>query len=344
MDELRRINLNALRIAESAARNGSFVRAAEEQCVSTSAVSQRIKKLELELQFDLFHRGNNSVKMTPQGEQFILEVREALDQIHRASTARKRRDRKRTLNICALPTFIVRWLMRRLPGFQLAWPKVQLGLSHSYDIADFARQDFDLAIWYGNGNFSGLESQLLFREDLTPVCSPAYFTSILSQHADRVLDPTLLAHCTLINSATCILNWRSWLEFADVGDIYDRAGKIEFDSCLMTYDAAAAGLGVAVSNRAYVLDDLRSGRLIAPFPIRQHNKNGWYLIWPRQQHLSAPAKAFSDWVCEQAALSEQAVQDLQGMPAEREVGFEPSDHAARRPSNTRGSVHPSLHH
>ena len=316
--------------------------AAEEQCVSTSAVSQRIKKLELELQFDLFHRGNNSVKMTPQGEQFILEVREALDQIHRASTARQRRDRNRTLNICALPTFIVRWLMRRLPGFQMAWPKVQLGLSHSYDIADFARQDFDLAIWYGNGNFSGLESQLLFREDLTPVCSPAYFTSILSQHADRVLDPTLLAHCTLINSATCMLNWRSWLEFAGVGEVYDEAGKIEFDSCLMTYDAAAAGLGVAVSNRAYVLEDLKSGRLIAPFPIRHHNKNGWYLIWPRQQTLSAPAKAFAVWLREQAVLSEQAVQELQGVAPGSVAVAEPSDHMVRRTANTSVDVQRSL--
>ena len=339
MDELRRINLNALRIAESAARNGSFVRAAEEQCVSTSAVSQRIKKLESELQFDLFHRGNNSVRMTPQGEQFILEVREALDQIHRASTARQRRDRKRTLNLCALPTFIVRWLMRRLPGFQTAWPQVQLGLSHSYDIADFARQDFDLAIWYGNGNFSGLESQLLFREDLTPVCAPAYFTSILAQHADRVLDPTLLAHCTLINSATCMLNWRSWLEFAGVGDIYDKVGKIEFDSCLMTYDAAAAGLGVAVSNRAYVLEDLKSGRLIAPFPIRQQNKNGWYLIWPRQQQLSKPAEAFSKWIREEAALSVQAVQDLQGATSASAAQYVLTDHVARHHSEEQPGYH-----
>jgi LysR family glycine cleavage system transcriptional activator len=72
MKKLNQINLNSLRVAESAARNGNFVLAAEEQLITASAVSQRIKTLEAQLEFQIFDRRNNSVQITPEGELFRL--------------------------------------------------------------------------------------------------------------------------------------------------------------------------------------------------------------------------------------------------------------------------------
>ena len=310
MNKLNQINLNSLRIAESAARNGNFVLAAEEQLISASAVSQRIKSLEAQLRFRIFHRKNNSVQITPEGELFIVQVREALDKILMASTVREQRDQEKTINIQALPTFTVRWLMPRLPGFQALVPSVHMSVSNSYVMTDFDKEDIDVSICYGNGNFSNVKSTLLFPEDLTPVCSPEYYQRIFGKREGSDSDPEGLARCTLISSATCTLNWKSWLEFAGALSVYESAQSIEFDSCMMTFEAAASGVGVAVANRAYIIQDLKSGRLVAPFRVQQPNRNGWYLIHPTRTKLSSPSKIFRSWLLEQAQQTAKSIDDF----------------------------------
>ena len=75
MRHLKNLNLNSLRIVESAARLGNFTRAGEENLISTSAVSQRVKAIEEQLEFKIFHRRSNAVALTPEGEVFVMEVR-----------------------------------------------------------------------------------------------------------------------------------------------------------------------------------------------------------------------------------------------------------------------------
>jgi len=236
MERLRELNLNSLRIAESAARNGSFVRAAEEQLLTPSAVSQRVKTLEAQLRFRLFDRRNNSVVLTPEGETFIRQVREGLDTILAARQAVTDPNREHTLKVRALPTFTIRWMLRRLPDFQRKFPKLTLNLSTSYAMPEFGREDIDIAICYGCGEFPDMQSELLFREDLTPVCSPR----LLAQSGMhwQTLTPADLKRYTLLHSATCTLNWRSWLKFAGAPDVICESHSMLLDSCMLTFEAA----------------------------------------------------------------------------------------------------------
>ncbi|TIT58936.1 MAG: LysR family transcriptional regulator, partial [Mesorhizobium sp.] len=82
---LSQVNLNSLKIVESAARHGNFTRAGEEQFITASAVSQRVKSLEDQLRFKIFQRGGNAVSLTPEGETYVSRVREALERIVAAS-------------------------------------------------------------------------------------------------------------------------------------------------------------------------------------------------------------------------------------------------------------------
>lgn len=83
---LRQINLNSLKVLESAARHQNFTRAGEEQFITPSAVSQQVKALEGQLRFKIFNRRRNAVSLTPEGEIFVHEIREALDRIAAAAT------------------------------------------------------------------------------------------------------------------------------------------------------------------------------------------------------------------------------------------------------------------
>jgi len=302
MEKLRELNLNSLRIAESAARNGSFVRAAEEQLITPSAVSQRMKMLEAQLRFRLFDRRNNSVALTPEGETFIRQVREGLDTILAARQAVNDPNRDHTLKVRALPTFTMRWLLRRLPEFQRKFPALTLSISTSYAMPEFGKEDLDLAICYGDGAFGDLRSRLLFRENLTPVCSP----DLLARNGIEAGSMTIkdLERFTLLHSATCTMNWRSWLDFSGEQGVIDAAHGMHFDSCMLTFEAANAGLGFAAANRAYVLPDIVAGRLVAPFDHTHSNRNGWYITSPRHRPCSRNAEHFEAWIANQAEQSE----------------------------------------
>ncbi|MGE0502253.1 MAG: LysR substrate-binding domain-containing protein [Rhizobiaceae bacterium] len=298
------MNLNSLKIVESAARHQNFTRAGEEQFITASAVSQRVKGLEDQLRFKIFQRRKNAISLTPEGEAFIMKVREALDRIVAAGMEVSGRDHEHILKISVLPTFATRWLFPRLPRFQEMHGDIHLHISASYETADFRATDLDLEIRYGDGKFSPLHTELLFKEDLTPVLSAELYRRVLGDKPLSDVVPDDLRHFTLLYSATCTTNWPQWLDFAGAPHVVDTAKTMNFDSCMMSFAAANAGVGVAVANRAYVADDIASGRLVAPFPVQHPNRMGWHFVCPRV-HLGAPKiEVFRSWLLGEAAATE----------------------------------------
>ena len=73
--------LNSLRAFEAAARHLSFNSAAAELHVTPSAISHAVKSLEADLETDLFRRQSRGVQLTPEGQIFLVPVREALLQL-----------------------------------------------------------------------------------------------------------------------------------------------------------------------------------------------------------------------------------------------------------------------
>jgi len=297
---LRQINLNALRIAEAAARHRSFTRAGEEQLISPSAVSQRISRLEDQLQFKIFRRQGNTVSLTREGEGFVAHVKEALDKIVTASREVNQESRSKVLRISVLPTFAVRWLMPRLVEFQKRHPDIVLHMSTAYEMVDFAREDFDCAIRYGTGNFEGLYEKLLFQEDLTPVCTPKILEELLAKSPDDTLRPRDLEHATLLHSDTCTANWQSWLRYMGIQHIKDKVHNAYFDTCMLSFEAANQGMGFAVANRAYVMEDINKHALVAPFASKQPNNFGWHLVCPHNSQRTEKIQQFEKWLLEKA--------------------------------------------
>jgi len=305
---LRQLNLNALVVIESAARLGSFARAAEECLITPSAVSQRVSTAEKQLGFALFERHGNSVTLTWEGDDYILHVREALDAIMDAGLKVDDKMHDSVLKISVLPTFAMRWLMPRIARFDEAHPDIRLHVAQSYRSVDFGREDIVLAIRYGDGNFGDLQSTLLMREDLVPALSPRLLEKVMPGCRPEELVPADLKKFTLLHSATCHLNWRSWFRHAGIPNAIEDARAMSFDTCMLSFQAANMGIGVAVANRAYIADDIKHGHLIAPFTIKHPNRNGWYVVYPRGHAQMQKIKLFRDWIIEEA---EHALTDMQ---------------------------------
>lgn len=301
---LSQVNLNSLKIVESAARHRNFTRAGEEQFITASAVSQRVKSLEDQLRFKIFLRGGNAVSLTPEGETYVSRVREALERIVAASMEATGQSQEHVLKISVLPTFAARWLFPRLPLFQRQYPDIEMRVSTSYATHEFSTSDFDVEIRYGDGRFPELSADLLFKEDLTPVCSRKLFHEILGNKPLSKVKPEDLRHFTLLHSDTCTQNWQSWLDFAGAGSVLHETKSIYFDSCMMSYEAAAAGLGFAVANRAYMASDIRAERLVAPFAVHHPNTAGWYFVCPDKTLPARKVSLFKQWIAAEAALTQ----------------------------------------
>src|ERR671914_2647593 len=170
---LRRLPpLNALKAFEAAARHESFTRAAEELCVTQGAVSHQVKALETELGLKLFTRERQRLIITEQGRGYLAVLRDALDRIALGTERLKQRQTSGVLTVSTSPDFAAKWLVNRLGHFAEAHPDIDLRVSATLHHVDFAREEVDLAVRHGDGNWPGLDVVRLCSEQLFPICSP----------------------------------------------------------------------------------------------------------------------------------------------------------------------------
>ena len=161
MTETRLPSLNALRAFEAAARHGSLSQAAAELHVTHSAVSHQIKALEAELGVTLFRRVGRGVAANAIGQQLEAALSDAFAPIGRAVLQARHGDRAGIVTISVEPSFAIRWLVLRLGRFRAANPEIDLRLSATADLADFSREDVDVAIRHGRGGWPGLDAERL---------------------------------------------------------------------------------------------------------------------------------------------------------------------------------------
>src|SRR5258707_9714547 len=170
---LRRLPpLNALKAFEAAARHESFTRAAEELCVTQGAVSHQVKALEAELAVKLFNRERQRLIITEAGRDYLAVVRDALDRIAVGTERLLQRQSAGVLTVSTSPDFAAKWLVHRLGHFAEAHAGIDLRVSATLHHVDFAREDVDLAVRHGDGNWPGLDTVKLASEQLFAVCSP----------------------------------------------------------------------------------------------------------------------------------------------------------------------------
>jgi LysR family glycine cleavage system transcriptional activator len=162
---------------------------------------------------------------------------------------------------------------------------------HANPAVDFTREDIDIAVTYGKGDWPGVVAEPLLSLDFFPVCPPAFMNN------DKPLsDINNLRYYTLLHD-TNYECWADWLKLAKIDGINSRKGTI-IDDTNVLIQAALDGQGVALGSTSFVQDHLDSGRLIKPFDITLRNEFAYYIVCP-PDHLKNPAvKAFKDWMIE----------------------------------------------
>src|SRR5499427_7708643 len=164
--------LNALKAFEAAARHESFTRAAEELCVTQGAVSHQVKALEVHLGIKLFTRERQRLIITEARRAYLAVLRDALDRIAVGTERLLQRQNSGVITVSTSPDFAAKWLVNRLGRFAELHPGIDLRVSATLHHVDFAREEVDLAVRHGDGNWPGLDVVRLGAERLFAVCSP----------------------------------------------------------------------------------------------------------------------------------------------------------------------------
>src|SRR6266436_6478940 len=150
--------LNALKACEAAARSESFTRAAEELCVTQGAVSHQVKSLEDTLGIKLFNRERQRLVITDAGREYLNVVRDAFDRIAAGTERVLQRQNSGVLTVSTSPDFAAKWLVYRLGRFAEARPGIDLRVSATMHHVDFVREEVDVAVRHGDGNWGGLDA------------------------------------------------------------------------------------------------------------------------------------------------------------------------------------------
>lgn len=291
--------LSALRVFEAASRQLSFTRAAETLGMTQAAVSYQIKLLEERVGGPLFLRNPKGLELTEMGARLAKPTVEAFELLRETYT--QRANGPETLSISTITTISGNWLSHRLGRFQLANPDLAVRLDTDDKMTDFSRQDIDLTIRYGTGDWEGVESHLLFTSDLTPMLSPA-----ILEKSGPITAPEDIVPLHWLNNMH--RSWNSWL--GQMGVPHHSCTprrRFEMESQLHLSRSVLAGDGVAMLNPRFFRFELATGALIQPFAECWRSEKSYWLVYPHARRNRPAIKAFQRFLRAEIAAEDAAL-------------------------------------
>jgi LysR family glycine cleavage system transcriptional activator len=283
-----------LHVFQVAARVGSFTKAAEILGVSPSAVSRQIATLESFLDVRLFHRARDGNILTEVGEEYYRGISPAFETITSVTDRVTRAQDSAPLNVRVPATFAVRFLIPRLSEFKEENRETNVRLITGFGPVDFVREDVDISIQVGSGDWPGTESKALFANWVQPMCNPKLFKD--SDLIGRIED--LRGHRLLISNNRRN-DWRDWLTEMGHPDFpLDEMEMIEFPNSLLAYQAAADGVGIVIG-QVPVLGPEFAGQSLMPLFCKPVRQGSYWAVWRAETGPSRKARQFLSWLLRQ---------------------------------------------
>lgn len=304
-------NLNALRAFEAAARRLSISLAADELCVTQSAVSRQIKALEGELGVLLFVRLTRAIQLTEQGRDYLLVVRDTFDRIEQATKRLRVNSERKVLTVSVLPTFAMEYLIPRLMRFNAEHPNIEVRIVASIEPVDFESDDVDVAIRVGKtpdattghdidkgpridlqmvSLWATVRAELLMPDVLVPVCSKEF----LERYGPFDVPSDLLGK-PLLHNATRSHAWPDL--FSALGLQKEEASRgASYGHFFMAMQAAEIGLGLALVPEVLTQAAIATGRLVRLSNFHVPSAGAYYILCRAYQWENDSIRQFREWL------------------------------------------------
>jgi len=290
-----KVHLNALRAFEAAARHSSFSLAAKELHVSHSTISHHVKGLETSLGISLFLRQNRTVVLTSAGEILFPVLKQSFDRMASTLDTIKSGDENSPLRIVLTPSFANKWFIPRLHRFREENADINVELKQSLSSNDFKKNEFDVGVRFGLGQWPGMHTELLLPIRMSPLCSPKLLQGGAELNSPADLSQFTFIHADIDDAIDMKSEWRSWLGSMGAADINCHNG-LSFQDPGLALNAARDGLGVAMGYLELAADDLNSGKLIRPFAAEVQHPWPYFIVVPENKTEDPQVQIFCEWL------------------------------------------------
>lgn len=278
------VTLRSLQVFEASARCESFTAAGHELGITQSAVSRQVGDLEALLGVSLFRRNGTRITLSAAGDRLAQQLGLSFADIWRAVSLAK--GAEQVVTVSMLPSLAARWFAPRLGRFIAAHPDIDLRVTASRHLVNFAAEGVDAAIRYTPHPQGAFEQTKLGREQVTPVCSPEYAAELGFDEPED-LSKAVLLHGDIPE------DWNAWFKAAGLSKRPPSGPSLGDDGAIL--QAAIDGQGVALGRSRLVQADIEAGRLIAPFGTALEASFSYWFVRPREVPARDNVERVKDW-------------------------------------------------
>lgn len=292
-------SLKFLKTFHLAARHQSFKAAADELCITASAVSHQIKMLEGQLGLSLFERGPRSLRLSEAGAYYLDNIDSLFSRIESVTQQLRERYSRSVVRLQVTPFFASELLLPQLNSFSQMHPEIDLQIAtHRVASAEHAA-DADASVVVGAGYWPELTSIRLFAQSFVPACAPHELPRM------AIREPADLSACTLIAHNTRLSLWDEWAAMCGLPELKPRQ-LIRFDSMSAAVHAAETGVGIALVSTPLAAGRFAAGTLAKVLDAEYLTGESYYLVARPEDHQRPAVRTFMRWLVQQSGRSSEA--------------------------------------
>jgi DNA-binding transcriptional LysR family regulator len=289
------LRFDDLQLFVRTAELGNLSAAARHLDISPAVASAGLKRLELQLQVRLFSRSTRSMRLTPEGELFLVHARLALQSLEdgRQQLAGSKVGISGLLQLSAPSDFGRNTLLPWLNEFQQAHPQLQLRLLLGDRVADLFREPVDIALRYGAPEDSSLVALPVAAANRRVLCAaPDY----LQRHtAPETIEALAEHNCLLYMLAGRVHDRWSFSDGKREQHISVKGDRVSDDADVVRR-WAVSGAGLVYKSWLDVAGDVRAGRLKVLLPEWRGEPAPLKLICAHRAQLSKPVLLLREFV------------------------------------------------
>ena len=287
--------LDEMEVFAAVVEAGGFSAAARSLCLSKSAVSKQIGRLEDRLGVRLLNRTTRRLSVTEAGTTFYAACRRVLDEAETAEQA--------VSNLAAAPRGLLKLnapmsfgflhLSSAIPAFHARFPQIIVEAAMNDRFVDLIEEGYDVALRIGDLRDSSLIARRIAPCRAVLCASPDY----LDRRGRPQRPEDLAGHACLLYANNA--NPREWTLTGQGGRL-----SVVVDGPLVANNgdvlcaAAVGGMGITRLPTFIVGPHLRDGRLEVVLPTFPLPDQGIHAVYPHHRNLSVKVRVFVDFLAE----------------------------------------------
>lgn len=292
-------SLKFLKTFHIAAKHQSFKAAADELCITASAVSHQMKLLEGQLGLELFERGPRSLKLSEAGEYYLENIDVFFSRIESVTEQLRERYSRSVVRLQVTPFFASEVLLPNLNYFSQSHPEIDLQIMTRQTPRAEHASDADVSVIVGSGPWPDLKAVCLFAQSFVPACAPGMLPRLGIRKPADMAAHTLIAHNTRLSL------WNQWAATYGVDELKPKQ-LIRFDSMSAAVDAAETGVGIALVSTPLAAGRFAAGTLVKVLPAEIFTGESYFLVVRPEDHARPTIRTLTEWLVKQFGRSTEA--------------------------------------